>query len=49
VASVTLILRDFAGIAHTNGSIANDADKEIHFSTRHIQGKSESLTIAIIC
>ncbi|KAF8573565.1 BSP-domain-containing protein [Ramaria rubella] len=38
VASVSLILRDFPGVAHTHGSPANDADKEIHFSTRHIQG-----------
>ncbi|KAF8527666.1 hypothetical protein JB92DRAFT_3081471 [Gautieria morchelliformis] len=38
IASVTLILRDFDGVAHTHGSAANDADKEIHFSTRHIQG-----------
>jgi len=37
IASITLVLRDFAGVAHTHGSAANDADKEIHFSTRHIQ------------
>ncbi|GJJ09968.1 hypothetical protein Clacol_004193 [Clathrus columnatus] len=37
VASVTLILRDFDGVAHTFGTPANDADKEIHFSTRHIK------------
>ena len=35
VHSVTVILRDFAGAAYTHGSAA---DKEIHFSTRHIQG-----------
>jgi len=38
VSSVTLILRDFDGVAHTCGS---DSAKEIHFSTRHIQA-SES-------
>ncbi|KAF8514324.1 plant basic secretory protein [Hysterangium stoloniferum] len=37
VASITLILRDFAGAAHAIGNAANNADKEIHFSTRHIQ------------
>ena len=38
VASVTLILRDFDGVAHSHGSAINNADKEIHFSTKHIQG-----------
>ncbi|KIJ53422.1 hypothetical protein M422DRAFT_775954 [Sphaerobolus stellatus SS14] len=41
VASVTLILRDFDGVAHTHSSAGSEADKEIHFSTRHIKG-SES-------
>ncbi|KAF8527658.1 hypothetical protein JB92DRAFT_2805341 [Gautieria morchelliformis] len=36
IASVTLILRDFDGVAYSHS--ANDADKEIHISTRHIQG-----------
>lgn len=39
IISVTLILRDFEGVAHTNGSAARESDKEIHFSTRHIIGR----------
>lgn len=40
VTSVTLILRDFEGVAHSNGVAGSDNDKEIHFSTRHIKGLS---------
>ena len=38
IRSITLHLRAFDGVAHTNGSELDDAHKEIHFSTTYLAG-----------
>ena len=41
VRSITLVLRDFAGVAYTTGKDIDFEHKEIHFSTSYIEDQSE--------
>lgn len=36
IRSITLILRAFSGVAHTNGSLLDNAHKEVHLSTSYL-------------
>lgn len=44
--SVTLILREFSGVAYTVGSLAGSQHKEIHFSLTYIAGRTHLEDIA---
>jgi len=43
---VTLILRDFEGVAYTTGLLLDDAHKEIHFNLNYIQNFKDKPTQA---
>ncbi|KAI9683405.1 MAG: hypothetical protein M1829_005477 [Trizodia sp. TS-e1964] len=47
--SITLILRDFSGVAYTRGIDLDDDHKEIHLSTDYLAGQPTERAAAEIC